>query len=148
MDVLRQCLIRPGGAIGHAAGMLELLVLLIGIIPAALRSRRDLVLENLLRRQQLAADARPRRRPRFRTWDKLLLSLGRRLSSNWRRHLFLVTPDTVVRWRRLGWRLFWRWRSRSVGGRPRLSIETRELIRSMFGMSVRLVGSATSRCRM
>src|SRR5947209_9229238 len=43
----------------------------------------------------------------------------------------MVTPDTVVRWYRQGWRLFWRWRSRSRGGRPQLSPEVRELIASM-----------------
>jgi transposase InsO family protein len=37
----------------------------------------------------------------------------------------------VIRWHRQGWRLFWRWRSRSSGGRPRLNLETRELIRSI-----------------
>ena len=39
-----------------------------------------------------------------------------------------MTPDTVVRWHRQGWRLFWRWKSRSRGGRPHLSLEVRELI--------------------
>jgi transposase InsO family protein len=42
-----------------------------------------------------------------------------------------VTPDTVVRWHRQGWRLFWRWQSRSRGGRPQLSPEVRELIMTM-----------------
>jgi transposase InsO family protein len=111
--------------------MLELFTLLLGILPAALRSHRDLVLENLLLRHQLAVVARPRRRPRLRTWDKLLWLLGRRLCADWRRHLVLVTPGTVIRWHRAGWRLVWRWRSRSPGGRPRLSVETRELIRSI-----------------
>src|SRR5437879_3982501 len=108
--------------------MLELLTLLLGVFPAALRSRRDLVVENLLLRHQLAVAARPGRRPRLRAWDKVLWLVGRRLCTDWRRHVVLVTPETVVRWRRRGWRLFWRWRSRSVGGRPRLSGETRELI--------------------
>jgi hypothetical protein len=66
--------------------MLELLTLLLGVIPAALCSRRDLVLENLLLRHQLAVAARPKRRPRLRTWDKLLWLLGRRLCADWRRH--------------------------------------------------------------
>jgi hypothetical protein len=42
-----------------------------------------------------------------------------------------VTPETVVRWHRQGWRLFWRWKSRSRGGRPHLSPEVRELIARM-----------------
>src|SRR5437899_2318065 len=87
-------------AISHPAGMLELTVLLLGVIPAALCSRRDLVLENLLLRHQLAVAARPRRRPRLRTRDKLLWLVARRFYSDWRRHVVLVTPDTVVRWHR------------------------------------------------
>jgi hypothetical protein len=51
--------------------MLELLTLLLGVLPAALRSPRDLVLENLLLRHQLAVAGRPRRRPRLRARDKL-----------------------------------------------------------------------------
>jgi hypothetical protein len=111
--------------------MVELIVLLLGVIPAALRSRRDLVLESLLLHHRLAVAARLKRRPRQRMRDRVLWLLGRRFCSDWRRHLVLVTPDTVVRWHRQGWRLFWRRRSRSSGGRPRLSVETRELIRSM-----------------
>jgi hypothetical protein len=111
--------------------MLELIALLLAVIPAALRSRRDIVLEHLLLRHQLVVAARPKRRPRLRTWDQLLWLLGRRCCADWRRHLVLVTPDTVVRWHRQGWRLFWRWRSRSRGGRPCRGVETRDLIQSM-----------------
>src|SRR5437867_6936244 len=112
--------------------MIDVLALLLGVVAAALRTRRDLVVENLLLRHQLAVLTRPtRRRPRPARRDKLLWVLARRLVPGWRRHLVLVTPETVVRWHRLGWRLFWRWRSRSGGGRPRLGVETRELIRSM-----------------
>ena len=50
---------------------------------------------------------------------------------DWRQHLIVVKPETVVRWHRLGWRLFWRWRSRRRTGRPRLSAEVRELIARM-----------------
>src|SRR5215203_4958797 len=98
---------------------------------AASRHRGDLVLENLLLRHQLAVltrPTRPRRRVRFRWPDKVLWVLVRRLRRDWRRHLVVVTPDTVVRWHRAGWRLFWRWRSRAPIGRPRLSPEVRELI--------------------
>jgi len=108
--------------------------ILLTIVVASLRPRRDLVLENLLLRYQLAVLTRPtRRRPqaRLRLWDKLLWILARRFCAGWRQHLTFVTPDTVVRWHRQGWRLFWRWKSRSRGGRPHLSAEVRDLIVSM-----------------
>jgi putative transposase len=54
--------------------------------------------------------------------------LARRLWRDWRRHLVLVRPQTVVGWHRRGWRLFWRWRSWCPLGRPRLSPEGRDLI--------------------
>jgi transposase InsO family protein len=124
-----QNLARATTGIGHAARMLELIALFLAIIPTALRSRRDLVLENLLLRHQLAVALRPKRRPRVKMGDKVLWALGRRLCADWRRHLVVVRPDTVVRWHRLGWKLFWRWRSRPCGGRPRLGADARELIR-------------------
>jgi hypothetical protein len=87
--------------------MLELLVLLFGALRAVLRSRSDLVTENLLLRHRLAVLARPgRKRPPLRVRDKLLWALARRLCAGWRRHLILVRPETVVRWHRTDWRLF------------------------------------------
>ena len=109
--------------------MLEYLLLLVALLGAALRRHGDLVAENLLLRQQLAVLTRPtRKRPRLRTRDRLFWVLARALRRDWRRHLRLVQPETVIRWHRRGWRLFWRWRSRARLGRPRLSAEVRELI--------------------
>jgi transposase InsO family protein len=118
------------GCRGDASAMLELFVLLLAALRAACRQRGDLIAENLLLRHQLAVLTRPtrRRRARIRRPDKLLWVLVHRLRRDWRRHLVVVTPDTVVRWHRAGWRLFWRWRSRAPIGRPRLSLEVRELI--------------------
>src|SRR5919201_2077711 len=48
-----------------------------------------------------------------------------------RRQLVVVRPESVVRWQRQAWRLFWRWRSRAPIGRPRLSAEVRDLIATM-----------------
>jgi hypothetical protein len=94
--------------------MLDLLLVTIAVLGAAGRSRGDLVLENLLLRHQLAILTRPtrRRRARFRRPDMLLWVLVHRLRRDWRRHLVVVTPATVVRWHRAGWRRYWRWRSR------------------------------------
>jgi hypothetical protein len=107
--------------------MLDLLVVTLAVLRDACHSRGDLVLENLLVRHQRAVLTRPtrRRRARFRRPDKPLWVLVHRLRRDRWRHLEVVTPDTVVRWHRAGWRQYWRWRSRAPVGRPRLSAEVR-----------------------
>jgi hypothetical protein len=112
--------------------MIECLLLLVALLRAILRDRGDLVAENFLLRHQLVVLARPtRKRPRLRARDKLVWVLARLVRRDWRRHVVVVTPETVVRWHRRGWRLFWRWRSRARIGRPRLSAEVRGLIATM-----------------
>jgi transposase InsO family protein len=112
--------------------MVECLLLLFALLRAAVRDRSGLVAENLLLRHQLVVLTRPtRKRRRLRAGDKLLWVLARLVRRDWCRHLVVVTPETVVRWHRRGWRLFWRWRSRARIGRPRVSAEVRELIATM-----------------
>ena len=114
--------------------MLDFLLLVLTTLRGAFRRRGDLVLENLLLRYQLAVVTRPtrhRRRVALRRLDKLPWVLPYLVRRDWRRHLIIVTPDTVVRWHQAGWRRYWRWRSRAVGGRPRRSAEVRELIARM-----------------
>ena len=114
--------------------VLELLCLLLTTVRSTARPQRDLVLENLLLRHQLAVLTRPtrtRRYARLRLWDKLLWIVARRFCTGWREHLSFITPETIVRWHRQSWRLFWRWKSRSRGGRPHLSSEVRDLIATM-----------------
>jgi transposase InsO family protein len=109
--------------------MLEYLLLLVALLRAVLCRHGDLVTENLLLRQQLAVLTRPtRKRPRLLKRDRIFWVVARALRCDWRHHLRLVQPETVIRWHRRGWQLFWRWRSRARPGRPRLSAEVRELI--------------------
>ena len=93
-------------------------------------SRATLALENLALRQQLAVLRRSVKRPRLQSRDRAFWVLLRRFCPDWRSHLILVKPDTVVRWHRRGFKLFWRWKSRN-GGRPRISREVMDLIRRM-----------------
>ena len=92
--------------------------LLVAALFASVRARRDLVLENLALRHQLAVYTRGRRRPRLRRHDRRLWSLLARGWSGWRGTLVMVEPDTVVRWHRSAWRAYWRWKSRRRIGRP------------------------------
>ena len=110
--------------------MLRLLKLIFGVFVGSFRARLDLLLENLALRQQLAVLARRRPQPRFSNGDRLLWISLRRLWSGWTRALILVQPDTVVRWRRAGFKLYWKWisRSRVRVGRKSTSKEIRELI--------------------
>src|SRR5436309_6584696 len=112
--------------------MLEYLLLLLSLLGSAVRDREALVAENLLLRHQLTVLTRPtRKRPRLRSRDKQFWVVLRALRRDWRRHLVVVRPESVIRWHRQAWRLFWRWRSRGPIGRPRLSAQVRELIATM-----------------
>ena len=122
-----------GATVWHdVRGMLGLLELVIALLRVAVRDRGGLVAENLLLRQQLAVLTRQRRpRRRLRTRDKLFWLLVRAVWRDWRRHLLLVRPETVVGWHRERWRLVWHRRSPGRPGRPRLDAETRALIARM-----------------
>jgi putative transposase len=83
------------------------------------RSRRDTALEVLALRQQLAVLKRKRPRPKLNSWDRLFWTTLRQCWSRWPDVLVLVKPDTVVGWRRAGFDLYWRWRSRPRGAADR-----------------------------
>jgi hypothetical protein len=110
--------------------MLEHARSIVAAIARRFRSRSVLELENLALRHQLHVLRRQRPgRPRLFTIDRLLWVWFYRLSPRCLDTMVLVKPATVVQWHRQGFRLFWRWRSRS--GRPSVDREIRKLIREM-----------------
>jgi hypothetical protein len=112
------------------AAMLVRIRHLFGWLTGVFRSRADLILENLALRQQLLALHAQRPRPRLGSLDRLFWVTLRRLWSGWRKPLVVVTPETVVRWHRTGFRWYWAWRSRAPrrAGRKAVSREVRHLI--------------------
>jgi len=94
-------------------------------------SRAALAAENMMLRQQLIVVHRAVPRPKFRRIDRILLCLLSRLWSGWKSALLVVPPDTVTRWHRQGFKLYWRWKSRKKPGRPRVDREVSDLIRRM-----------------
>ena len=110
--------------------MFEIIRLLLGTISPLFCSCSTLRLENLALRQQLAVLTRRHPRPRLNALDKLFWVTAQRIWSAWRDSLTVVTPETVVRWHRSGFRLYWRLisRGRKPGGRKRLAKEIRDLI--------------------
>jgi transposase InsO family protein len=101
----------------------------------AARSHSALVAENLFLRKQLALfqerNARPRRAGDSTRW--VMATLSRFFP--WCGALVNVKPDTLTRWHRKGFRLFWRWNSKPTG-RPPLPKNLRRLIRQMAGENV------------
>jgi hypothetical protein len=86
-----------------------------------LQARRSLLLENLALRQQLAVLKRRHPSPRIGLLDKLFWVAVRRFWSGWEQALIVVTPETVIRWHRAGFRLYWKLISRvrtRVGRKP------------------------------
>src|SRR6202158_2226807 len=110
--------------------MVRFIVLCLGTVVRLWRPRRSLRLENLALRQQLAVLKRRHPRPRVNLLDKLFWVAVRRFWSGWAQSLISVTPQTVARWHRGGFRLCWKLISkvrRPVGRRP-TSKEVQELI--------------------
>ena len=110
--------------------MYGLLYLWLGVFLRLFRSRRSLLIENLALRQQLAVFKRKHSRPRLTAADKLFWVFLHRFWSSWKKALMVVSPDTVVRWHRAGFRLYWGFISRvrkRVGRRP-VTKDIRELI--------------------
>ena len=88
-------------------------------------------------RQQLANLRRTSGRPRLRKSDRAFWLVLSRLWSRWADVLVVVKPDTVVRWHRAGFRLFWRWKSRSRSPTEGdVSAEVKTLIRQMADANV------------
>jgi hypothetical protein len=95
-----------------------------------LHGRTDTALEVLALRQQVAVLKRRRPRPPLSVLDRLFWTVLRQTWARWKDVLVIVKPR-VVNWHRAGFRLYWRWKSRSRGGRPRIAEEIRVLIRRL-----------------
>src|SRR6202022_2792337 len=92
----------------------------------------DLEAEILTLRHQLNVLRRKApKRLAFSNFDRLVFTSRYRIAPGVLDALVIVKPETVIRWHRAGFRLFWRWKSRTRGGRPMVPMEIRRLIRDM-----------------
>jgi len=95
------------------------------------RSKPQLIAENLLLRQQLVVLNRSVKRPRFTSADRsLFVVLASRLQG-WKEALLIVKPETILRWHRTGFQLFWKRKSRTTSCQPKIPLETITLIKEM-----------------
>src|SRR5215813_6529364 len=112
--------------------MLGMVELLLHWLASLEKSRRRLEAENPLLRHQLnILRRRASRRLQLSNADRLAFVWLYRLCPSELDAVAIIRPETVLRWHRQGFRAFWRWRSRSRGGRPAIPREIRDLIREM-----------------
>src|SRR5437879_114316 len=109
--------------------MVTLLLRLLRLLPFFCGGHRQLAIENLALRQQLAVYKRTATRPRLRTMDRLFWVGLARIWTRWRQPLVIVTPDTVLRWQRHRFRAYWtRLSGRPIGCRPPVTAEIKALV--------------------
>lgn len=118
--------------------MLDFLPAVFWLARSAFRPQRDLALENLALRQQLAILKRQTKRSPLTKVDRAFWVALSRVWTDWREAVVIVKPETVVGWHRKGFRLYWTWKSRRRNrtGRPRVDHEVRRLIRQMANENV------------
>src|SRR6266446_1537435 len=109
--------------------MVRWLGILLRTFRSAVRTRRELALENLALRQQLSVWKARQPRPRLTEMDRLFWGVLSRLWKSSRNSLNVVRPETVVGWHRQGFRCYWA--RKSPRGRPAIGTEIRDLIRRM-----------------
>lgn len=95
------------------------------------RSRSELVAENALLRQQLIILKRQVKRPACTKTDRVLLVLLARVVRTWKQALFIFQPETLLRWHRELFRLYWKRRSKASSHKPKVAAETIALIREI-----------------
>jgi hypothetical protein len=108
--------------------MLRWLGMALATLRSAVRTHRELALENLALRQQLAVWKARQPRPPLAATDRIFWVVLARLWKNWRHSVQVVRPETVVRWHRQGFRRYWAWKSRRRSGRPMISTELRDRV--------------------
>ncbi|HEV2493373.1 MAG TPA: integrase core domain-containing protein [Terriglobia bacterium] len=105
---------------------------LLHALRSCFRTRLALQAENVALRHQITVLQRGRKRLPLNAADRFLWVCLSRLWVGWRSALAIFKPETVIRWHRKGFRLYWTWKSRrGQPGRPALAKESRELIRKM-----------------
>src|SRR5467141_2886055 len=112
--------------------MIALLWFFLTLLASPFKSKSRLEAENAaLRHQLIVLQRRVRGRVHLTNGDRLFLVHLYRWFPSVLKAITIVRPETLVRWHRSGFRRYWRWKSRSLGGRPQIHADLRLLIRQM-----------------
>jgi transposase InsO family protein len=112
--------------------MIALFWLFLTLSVSPFKSKSRLEAENAaLRHQLILLRRRVHGRVLLTNGDRLFLVQLYRLFPSVLRAITIIRPETLVRWHRSGFRRYWRWKSRFLGGRPQIAADLRALIRRM-----------------
>jgi hypothetical protein len=112
--------------------MIALFCLFLALLALPFKSKSRLEAEKAaLRHQLIILRRKVRGRVRLTNGDRLFLVQLYRWFPSVLKAITVVRPETLVRWHRAGFRRYWRWKSRSLGGRPQIDADLRVLIRRM-----------------
>src|SRR6202166_1975247 len=112
--------------------MIGLLCFILAVLASPFKSKLQLQAENAVLRHQLNVLRRSQpSRVRLTNNDRWFLIELYRWFPSILQVLTIIRPETLVLWHRVGFRSYWRWKSRSLGGRPQIDTELRALIRLM-----------------
>src|SRR5438046_4956450 len=112
--------------------MIALLRFLLALLVSPFRSKSRLEAENAaLRHQLIVLQRRVSGRVQLTNGDRFFLVQLYRWFPSILQAVTIIRPETLVRWHRAGFRRYWRWKSRSLGGRPQVDADLRALIRRM-----------------
>ena len=112
--------------------MVALLLFLLNLLGLPFKSKSCLAAENAaLRQQVIVLQRKIRGRVEFTDHERLFFIQLYRWFPSVLNAIKIIRPETLVRWHRAGFRRYWRWKSRNLGGRPRIDAALRALIRQM-----------------
>src|SRR5450759_962733 len=112
--------------------MFGLFCFVLAVLAWPFKSKSRLEAENaILRHQLIVLRRKVQGRVRLTNNDRWFLIQPYRWFPSILQVLMIVQPETIVRWHRAGFRCYWRWKSRSRGGRPQIETHLRALIRQM-----------------
>src|SRR5664280_1323143 len=106
--------------------MIALLCFVLAVLAAPFKSKSRLEAENAaLRHQLIVLRRKVHGRARLTNNDRWFFIQLHRWFPSILQVLTIIRPETLVRWHRAGFRCYWRWKSRPLGGRPQIEIELR-----------------------
>src|SRR5450759_2345960 len=121
--------------------MVALICFVLAVLASPFKSKSRLEAENaVLRHQLIVLQRKVRGRAHLTNNDRWFFVQMYRWFPAILKVVTIIEPETLVRWHRAGFRRYWRWKSRSRGGRPQIDVELRTLIRQM-GMENLLWGA-------